>query len=112
MASFRSAPPISGGAFDEARLTREITDLETQVSSPDFWKDQANAQKILQRRRRLEDDRNLATSLRRQNEDLGVPVDWARQGEDVSADLDRALEAFGRDVQNGEVRTMLSGELD
>jgi peptide chain release factor 2 len=41
-----------------------------------------------------------------------VLVDWARQGEDVSADLDRALEAFGRDVQNGEVRTMLSGELD
>jgi peptide chain release factor 2 len=41
-----------------------------------------------------------------------VLVDWARQGEDVSADLGPALEKYARDVQSGEVRTMLSGELD
>ena len=39
-------------------------------------------------------------------------VDWARQGEDVSADLQRALDAYARDVQSAEVKTMLSGELD
>ena len=39
-------------------------------------------------------------------------VDWARQGEDVSADFRRALEAYTRDVQSAEIRTMLSGELD
>jgi peptide chain release factor 2 len=41
-----------------------------------------------------------------------VLVDWARQGEDVSGDLGPALEKYARDVQAGEVRTMLSGELD
>jgi peptide chain release factor 2 len=41
-----------------------------------------------------------------------VLVDWARQGEDVLGDLERALETYGRDVQNAEIRTMLSGELD
>jgi len=41
-----------------------------------------------------------------------VLVDWARQGEDVSADLGPALEAFERDVQAAEIRTMLSGEMD
>ena len=65
-----------------------------------------------QRRRRIEDDKTLATSLRRQTDDLAVLVEWARQGEDVLAELEKGLEAFARDLQSAEVRTMLSGELD
>ena len=79
---------------------------------PDFWKDQAGAQKVLQRRRRLDDERALAESIRKQTDDLAVLFDWAKQGEDVSAELAKALEAFSRDVQSAEVRTMLSGDLD
>ena len=67
---------------------------------------------MLQRRRRLDDDRTLAAALRRQADDLSVLFEWARQGEDVTADLTRGLEALERDVQAGEIRTMLSGELD
>src|SRR6186713_86391 len=103
---------MSGGGFDEARLSRELTDLEAQISLPEFWKDQAAAQKTLQRRRRLEDKRTLAGAIRKQTDDLAVLFDWAKQGEDVSAELDPALEAFTRDVQAAEIRTMLSGELD
>ena len=39
-------------------------------------------------------------------------VEWAKAGEEVGSDLDRALDAYGRDIQTGEIRTMLSGELD
>ena len=67
---------------------------------------------MLQRRRRVEEERTLAAALRRQTDDIAVLIDWARQGEDVLGDLERALEGYARDVQNGEVRTMLSGELD
>ncbi len=104
--------PTCGGGFDEARLARELSDLEAQASAPDFWKDQASAQKILQRRKSVEGDRALAESLRRQTDDLSVLVDWARQGEDVAVDFNRALETYTRDVQAAEIRTMLSGELD
>ena len=38
--------------------------------------------------------------------------DWARQGEDVGEELSRHLDTYARDVQNGEIRTMLSGDLD
>src|SRR5262245_6255679 len=103
---------MCGGDFDEGRLSRELTDLDAQISQPEFWKDQAAAQKTQQRRRRLEDDRTLAAAIRKQTDDLSVLVDWARQGEDVTTELDRALEAFSRDVQAAEIRTMLSGELD
>jgi peptide chain release factor 2 len=106
------APPTCGGGFDEARLSKELTDIETQASSADFWKDQAVAQKILQRRRRLEDERSLASAIRTQTDDLAVLIDWARQGEDVTGDLSVALEKYSRDVQAAEIRTMLSGEND
>jgi len=105
-------PPTCGGGFDDARLQRELTEIETAVSSPDFWKDQATAQRTLQKRRRLEEDLALASALRRQTDDLAVLVDWARQGEDVLSDVERGLGDFGRDIQAAEVRTMLSGELD
>jgi peptide chain release factor 2 len=105
-------PPICGGGFDEARLQRELTEIETAVSAPDFWKDQANAQKVLQRRRKIEDDRALAETLRKQTDDLTVLVDWARQGEDVLGDLESGVNAYERDIQAAEIRTMLSGELD
>ncbi|MEX2270208.1 MAG: peptide chain release factor 2 [Vicinamibacterales bacterium] len=98
--------------LDEARLTDELSRLEQGVSNPDFWKDQAAAQKILQRRRRLEEDRALAASLRKRGDDLAVLVDWAKQGEPVAAEIDSSLTAFASDVDAGEIRTLLSGELD
>ena len=67
---------------------------------------------MLQRRRRLEEDLTLTRALSRQTDDVAVLLDWAKQGEDVAADLARGLEAFDRDVQSAEIRTMLSGELD
>ncbi len=105
-------PPISGGGFDEARLERELGQIEAQVSEPDFWKDQERAQQTLQRRRRLDDDRVIAASVRTQADDLAVLIEWGRQGEDVSADLSKGLTAFAAAIQAGEVRTMLSGPMD
>jgi len=41
-----------------------------------------------------------------------VLIDWAKQGEDVTGDLEKGIEKFDRDLQSGEIRTMLAGELD
>ncbi|ODS55076.1 MAG: peptide chain release factor 2 [Acidobacteria bacterium SCN 69-37] len=89
-----------------------MSEVEAQAAAPDFWKDQAVAQKILQKRRRLDDDLTLSTALRRQADDLGVLFEWQRSGEDVLADLERGIEAFSREVEAGEIRTMLAGEMD
>ncbi len=50
--------------------------------------------------------------MRTQTDDLAVLVEWARQGEAVSADLDKGLAAYEETIESGEVRTMLSGEMD
>ena len=86
--------------------------IESLVSEPDFWKDNDRAQRILQRRRRLDDDRTIAASVRSQTDDLAVLIDWGRQGENVSADLAAGLTKFAESIEAGEVRTMLSGEMD
>jgi peptide chain release factor 2 len=67
---------------------------------------------VLQRRRRLEDDKTLGEALRRQTDDLGVLLDWAKQGEEVTSDLALGLDKYARDVEAAEIRTMLSGEMD
>jgi peptide chain release factor 2 len=104
--------PICGAIFDAARPADELSKIEQRVSDPDFWKDQAAAQKLLQRRRRLEDDRNMSDSLKRRADDLAVLVEWSQAGEPVLDDLARGLDELATEVETGETKKMLGGEHD
>jgi peptide chain release factor 2 len=106
------APATCGAIFDAARPEIELARIEERVALPDFWKDQASAQKLLQRRRRLEDDRELSVSLARRLDDLHVLVEWAEAGEPVADDLGRALDELAGQVDAGETKKMLGGEHD
>ena len=110
--TWRAARPICGAIFDAARPADELARIEERVASPDFWKDQAAAQKLLQRRRRLEEDRDLTESLRRRTDDLAVLAEWAESGEPVLDDLDRGLGDLLQEVEAGETKKMLGGEHD
>ncbi|HTK30078.1 MAG TPA: peptide chain release factor 2 [Vicinamibacterales bacterium] len=98
--------------FEASRPDEELTRLEARAAAPDFWKDQVEAQKTLQRRRRLEQDRELRDSLKKRGDDLAVLVEWAEAGEAVDDEFTRALEAFDQEVQAGEIKKMLGGEHD
>jgi peptide chain release factor 2 len=54
----------------------------------------------------------MAASLRRRADDLAVLFEWADHGEPVEDDLRAALDAFGAEIEAGEVRKMLGGEHD
>jgi peptide chain release factor 2 len=98
--------------FEAANPEEELSRLEARASAPDFWKDQDDAQRVLQRRRRLEQDRDLMLSLRKRSEDLGVLLEWADAGESVDAEFAQALDSLDQEVQAGEIKKMLSGEHD
>jgi peptide chain release factor 2 len=83
-----------------------------KASAPDFWKDQAEAQKILQRRRRLEEDLSLRDQLKKHGDDLGVLLEWLEAGEPVEEEFDKGLDAFETLVDAGETKKMLGGEHD
>ena len=101
-----------GGIFDAAHSPQELTELETRVSAPDFWNNQAEAQKTLQRQRRLQEDGTLRDSLKRRGDDLTVLVEWATAGEDVTADFARGLDELEAEVEAAETKKMLGGEHD
>jgi protein subunit release factor A len=61
--------------------------LEQKMGAEDFWKDQEAAQRMLQRRKRLEGDLGLLSRLRSQEDDARVLVEWLEGGEDVEKDL-------------------------
>jgi peptide chain release factor 2 len=103
---------ICGGIFDASHSPQELSELERRISSPDFWNNQAEAQKALQRQRRLQEDLALRDSLKRRNDDLAVLVEWASAGEDVEADLTRALDEFAHAVETADTKKMLGGEHD
>jgi peptide chain release factor 2 len=103
---------ICGAIFEASRPNDELTRLEARTAAPDFWKDQSEAQKILQRRRRLEQDRDLIVSLRKRSDDLAVLLEWAEAGEAVDVEVAQALDALDQEVQAGEIKKMLSGEHD
>jgi len=66
----------------------------------------------MQRRRRLEQDRELIASLRAKSDDLAVLVEWSKAGEPVDVEFTRGLEALDQEVQAGEIKKMLGGEHD
>src|SRR5437762_1538601 len=112
MTIWRAAPTICEAIFDAARPAEELAKIEARAGDPDFWKDQAGAQKLLQRRRRLEEDRDLGEALKRRVEDLAVLVEWAQAGEPVAEELARALDDLSAQVDAGETKKMLGGEHD
>jgi peptide chain release factor 2 len=86
--------------------------IEARSGSEDFWKDPEAAQKLLQRRKRLEGDLDLLKRLQRQEDDARVLVEWLEAGEDVEKDLTAGLEALEQSLEGAEFQKMLGGEHD
>ena len=60
----------------------------------------------------MQEDLDLAESLRTRCEDLGVLIDWANQGEAVDTELAVGLDDLAAEVESGEIKKMLGGEHD
>jgi peptide chain release factor 2 len=82
------------------------------MADPGFWGDPKAAQKVLQRRKRIEADLDLLKRLRGQEDDAKVLADWLETGEDVAADFGAALDALEATLEGAEFQKMLGGEHD
>jgi peptide chain release factor 2 len=67
---------------------------------------------VLQRRRRLGEDVDLASKLKTTTDDLAVVREWLDQGEPVDEDFDRGLDELQTEVDAAEIKKMLGGEHD
>ncbi len=82
------------------------------MAGADFWKDQESAQRVLQRRKRIESDLALLKRLRTQEDDTRVLVEWLEAGEDVGKDIVPALDTLEAALDAAEFQKMLGGEHD
>jgi peptide chain release factor 2 len=108
----KRGPRTFAAIFEESKLRSELDGLEQKMAGADFWKDQAAAQKVLQRRKRIEADLDLVKRVGRQEDDTRVLLEWLENGEDVGADLEEALDALEKTVEAAEFKKMLGGEHD
>jgi peptide chain release factor 2 len=104
--------------LDPESMRREIAELQEQVSAPDLWEDQANAQRVTGRLNTLQNDLERATSLRKRLDDVPVMLELAAEEDDpdlaaeTRAEAEAELAKVGKDIEALEVRTLLAGEYD
>ncbi len=101
-----------GGFFDLDSKRAELAKLEEKAAAPEFWDDQAAAQKILQQRARIEREIARAETQQRMVDDLAVLFDFAAEDDASAAELKITLTALAKEVEASETQTLLGGEND
>ncbi len=100
--------------LDLPRMRAEIAELSQQVSAPDLWDDQANAQRVTGRLSVLGSELERVTGLRQRLDDVAVMAQLAAEESDAptAADAEVEIARIAKAVEALEVRTLLSGEYD
>src|SRR5262249_9472602 len=104
--------PNCGGFFDVETKRAELQRLETQAAAPDFWNDQEKAQKILQRRARLERAINTAEGQQGLVDDIAVLFEFAAEDDASARELRESLKRLAEEVEESETQMLLGGEND
>ena len=101
-----------GGFFDVPTKKIELEKLEQLIAEPDFWNNQANAQKVVKNRSIVEkaitSQKHFETSL----EDAEVLFEFAESDKSSLEEVSTLLEKLGKDVSDAEIQSLLSGETD
>jgi peptide chain release factor 2 len=102
----------SGGFFDVASGREELKRIEQQASSPDFWEDQAAAQKLLQKRTALEKKLQRQEQFEAELADAGVLFEFAEEDPESLEELRKLLERLQHEIGVAETEMLLGGEND
>ena len=91
-----------------------IAALQEEVSAPDLWDNQENAQRVTSRLSALQADVTKVGNLRVRLDDVQVLLGLAEEESDPEfvAEADRELAHLVADISALEVRTLLSGDYD
>ena len=99
---------------DPDAMRTEAADLREQAADPRLWEDQARAQQVTRRLSYLEGELARLENLRQRLEDTRVLFELADDEHDQSARDEAAgdLAELRKEIDQLEVRTLLSGEYD
>jgi peptide chain release factor 2 len=101
-----------GGFFDADTKRGELARIEEETGKPDFWNDQARAQKALRRRRSLETAIEKSDRFQRDVDDAAVLFEFAVEDEASLNELKGMLDKLAAEVEESETEMLLSGPND
>jgi peptide chain release factor 2 len=100
--------------LDPDGMRKEADDLREKSADPGLWEDQENAQAVTRRLSYLDSELSRLEVLRRRLDDLPVMFELAESENDEAelAEAQRELLAVRGQIDQLEIRTLLSGEYD
>jgi peptide chain release factor 2 len=101
-----------GGFFDAPRKRSELEKLEKQISEPDFWNDQEQAQKVVRQRSRIEKALEMHKDFDTGISDAEVLFEFAAEDPESAKELNALITRLEREVAEAETQSLLSGETD
>lgn len=101
-----------GGFFDADAKRKELENLEAQISAPDFWNDSEKAQKIVQKRSRIEKALTQQENFETAVSDAEVLFEFAESDESSLNELQDLIVNLERETVEAETQSLLSGETD
>lgn len=101
-----------GGFFDRPAKQSEFDELEKTISEPGFWDDQEAAQKIVQRRSRIEKALQQQDEFETAVSDAEVLIEFSADDADSAVELEKLIKKLESDVAAAEIQSLLSGETD
>ncbi len=101
-----------GGFFDRPSKEAEFATLEKQITQPGFWDDQEAAQKIVQRRSRIEKSLQQHDGFETAVSDAEVLIEFSADDPASAVELETLIKKLEKDVAAAEIQSLLSGETD
>src|SRR5215471_6834833 len=112
MMPLRLARRSCGGFFDPQAKASELQKSEAEIGKPDFWNDQAHAQKILKQRSRLQTAIDKSQKFLRDVEDAAVLIEFAAEDQSSLKELQTVIQRLEQEVEDAETEMLLSGPND
>ena len=98
--------------LDADRKALELEQIEETTAAPGFWDNPEAAKPILKKRGAITDDIALSKRLAGGLDDLETALELSRDDQEMLLEAEALETQLRKDVDDSELRMMLSGELD
>src|SRR6266536_457892 len=100
--------------LDLDAMRREVAELRDQAADRRLWDDQERAQTVTRKLSHFESELGRVESLRRRLDDLPIMLDLAESEDDepTRQEAERELGALRKEIDQLEIRTLMSREYD
>ncbi len=101
---------LCGAIFDAPVRRSQLEKIEELTNAPDFWSNPEKSQKVMQDRKRLEEQIAQDSSIANSASDLDTLFELAHEGENVNGDIESSMRSFRDVLQKLEDKMLLSGD--